>query len=191
MGGWVLRTAGPRDQRTKARRRGGRPRLDETQPRHGYLLGIRGALDAANETRPVFRFGLAADSSVHLFGTSPINDDEWHHLAVTVDRDGAMILYRDGKLESQVSIAGQSKENEDNSRLFRIGRHDQHGGFYQGLIDELALFRTVLTKDDINSIMTVGLERALGLTAVSSPGKSTATWGYIKRLGETHKELSL
>jgi hypothetical protein len=155
-------------------------KLHETAPRHGYLLGVRGALDAAQKEKPVFRIGLATDVSVHLFGTHPINDDVWHHLAVTVDRDGSMILYRDGGVESQMSIAGNSKENEDNDHRFRIGRHDQHGGLYKGVIDEVALFKAVLTKDDVNRIMTVGLERALGLIAVSPAGNLANTWGRIK-----------
>lgn len=155
-------------------------KLHETAPRHGYLLGVRGALDASNKTKPVFRIGLATDVSVHVFGTHPINDDTWHHLAVTVDRDGSVILYRDGQLETQMSIAGYSKENEDNDHLFRIGRHDQHGGFYKGLIDEVALFKAALTEDDVKRIMTRGLERALGMTVVSPIGNLAATWGQIK-----------
>ena len=157
-------------------------KLHETAPRHGYLLGVRGALDAAQQTKPVFRFGLATDVSVHMFGTSPINDDVWHHLAVTVDRDGSMILYRDGEVESQMSIAGQSNENEDNDLKFRIGRHDQHGGFYKGLIDELALFRTVLDQGDIQRIMEDGLERSLALPAVLPLGKLPIAWGQIKEI---------
>ena len=91
-----------------------------------------------------------------------------------------MSVNQDGKVEAQMSIAAQSKENEDNDCKFRIGRHDQHGGFYQGLIDEVALFNTALTEEDINKIMTGGLERSVGLTAVSPKGNLTTTWGEIK-----------
>jgi hypothetical protein len=155
-------------------------KLHETAPRHGYLLGVRGALDANNKTKPVFRIGLATDVSVHVFGTHPINDETWHHLAVTADRDGSVILYRDGEVETQMSIAGSAKENEDNDHRFRMGRHDQHGGFYQGLIDEVALFKAALTAADVDRIMTIGLERALGMTVVSPDGNVAVTWGELK-----------
>lgn len=156
-------------------------KLFETDPgRHGYLLGVRGGLDATNKTKPIFRIGLAVNSSFHVFGTHPINDETWHHLAVSVDRDGSVILYRDGEVEAQANIAVDSKENEDNDSKFRIGRHDQHGGFYQGLIDEVALFKAALDQDDVKRIMTVGLERALGITAVSLAGKLTVTWASVK-----------
>jgi len=156
-------------------------KLHETAPRHGYLLGVRGALDAAQKERPVFRIGLATDVSVHLFGTHPINDDVWHHLAVTVDRDGSMILYRDGEVESQMSIAGSAGQNEDTSMSFNIGSQaDALVRSFQGLIDEVALFKAVLSPDDIQRIMTQGLEAALGQTAVSPTGKLTNTWSGVK-----------
>jgi hypothetical protein len=79
-----------------------------------------------------------------------------------------------------MSIAGYAKENEDNDHRFRIGRHDQHGGLYKGLIDEVALFKAALTPDDVKRIMTRGLERALGMTIVSPSGKLAATWASIK-----------
>ena len=153
-------------------------KLYELAPRHGYLLGVRGALDAANVAKPIFRIGLGTDVSVHLFGTSPINDDIWHHLAVTVNRRGLAILYRDGKVESQISIADKVNENEDNDQPFRIGRHQQHAGFFQGAIDEVAIFKTVLTLDDINKIMTKGLMATL--TSVSPMDKSTISWWRVK-----------
>jgi hypothetical protein len=57
---------------------------------------------------------------------------------------------------------------------------DGYAGKFRGLIDEVAIFNVVLTENDIKSIMTNGLETAIGLTAVSSAGKLTATWADIK-----------
>ena len=156
-------------------------KFDHTVPRHGYLLGVRGSLDAGSKNKPVFILGLGQDAGNHLFGTSPINDDTWHHLAVTVDRDGSMILYRDGELEAQTNIAGDAKQDESNGISFNIGsQSDAPGRSIKSLIDEVALFKAVLTEDDIKRIMTGGLERALGIAAVSPAGKLTATWAGVK-----------
>jgi hypothetical protein len=156
-------------------------KFDHTVPRHGYLLGVRGSLDAANKNKPVFILGLGQDAGNHLFGTSNINDDAWHHLAMTVDRSGSTMLYRDGELEAQVNIAGDAKQNEDNAISFNIGsQSDALSRSFKGLIDEVALFKAVLTEDDIKKIMTGGLERALGIVAVSPASRIAATWADVK-----------
>jgi len=156
-------------------------KFDHTVPRHGYLLGVRGNLDAGQKNKPVFILGLGQDAGNHLFGTKTINDDVWHHLAMTVDRDGSMILYRDGEVESQTNIAGFAKQNEDNAISFSIGSQaDALARSIKSLIDEVAVFKAILTQDDINRIMTGGLERALGMVAVSPAGKLAATWAGIR-----------
>ncbi len=58
---------------------------------------------------------------------------------------------------------------------------DGSGEYYNGLIDEFAIFNVALTEDDIKTIMDKGLARALGIAAVSPSGKLTATWGSIKK----------
>jgi hypothetical protein len=154
-------------------------KLDTAAPRRGYTLSVRGDSDPANQEKPVVILGLGQDSGQHMFGTSPISDDTWHHLALTVDRDGSMILYRDGVLEAQANIAAGAKHNEDNEKSFNIGAQSG-SGVIQSLIDEVALFKAILTADDIKKIMTSGLERALGITAVSPTGKLVATWAGVK-----------
>ncbi|MGB9595205.1 MAG: LamG domain-containing protein, partial [Candidatus Poribacteria bacterium] len=156
-------------------------KFDHTAPRHGYLLAVRGSLDAANKNKPVFILGLGDASGIHMFGTSPINDGNWHHLTVTVDRSSSMILYRDGDVESQVNIAGYAKQNEDNSKVFNIGSETGTPGRYiKSVIDDVALFKTVLTPPDIKDLMDYGLERVLGGKAVNASGKLANTWAKIK-----------
>jgi len=155
-------------------------RFDSNAPRHGFLFGVRGALDANSKDNPLLLIGLGQASGAHLFGTSSITDDEWHHLAGTIDRDGAAKLYRDGVFEAEMDVAGFAKENEDNLLNLNIGADSGNRWFLKGLLDEVALFKTVLTEDDINRIMNEGLERVLGITAVSPAGKLTSTWANVK-----------
>ena len=49
--------------------------------------------------------------------------------------------------------------------------------YFNGIIDEVVIFKTVLAENDINNIMTQGLSRVL---AVSPSNKLTTTWGSIK-----------
>jgi len=156
-------------------------KFDHAVPRHGYLLGVRGSLDASNMKKPLFILGLGEDAGNHLFGTKPITDDTWHHLAITVDRAGSMIMYRDGEIEAQTNIAGSANQNEDNGISFSIGSQgDALSRSIQALIDEVAVFKAVLSQQDIQRIMSSGLEIALGQAPVSSKGKLADTWGNIK-----------
>ena len=155
-------------------------KFDTNAPRHGYLFGVRGVLDANNKEKPLFLMGLGQDSGAHMYGTQTINDGAWHHIAATVDRDGAAIFYRDGNLESQMDIAASAKENEDNALNLNIGGDSDGRWLLNAVIDEVALFKTVLTQGDIKRIMTDGLERVLGLVAVSPAGRLTTTWASVK-----------
>ena len=157
-------------------------KADFAMPRHGYLLCVRGNLDPNNKGKPLFWFGLAQGAGVHLFGTSPINDGKWHHLAATADRKGAMKLYRDGKLEAEKDISAHQKENEDNHKPFTIGGEAgvASRSLVDGAMDEVALFNIVLTEDQITEIAEKGLARTLGAEAVSPNDKLATTWGKIK-----------
>lgn len=157
-------------------------KADLAMPRHGYILCVRGNLDPNNKGKPVFWFGLAQGAGIHLFGTSPINDGKWHHLAATADRKGAMKLYRNGKLEVEKDISAHQKENEDNHKPFTIGGEVGVAvrTLVDGAMDEVALFNIVLTEDQIAEIAEKGLARALGAEAVSPNGKLATAWGKIK-----------
>ncbi len=145
------------------------------------MLGVRGSLDAGNQNKPVFILGLGDSSGIHLFGTKPINDDNWHHLAVSVDRNGSMIMYRDGEMEAQQNISAFVKQNEDNAKAFNIGSESGvPSRTIKSVIDEVALFKAILTQEDISSVMNNGLERTLGAKSVSFKGKLPNTWSSIK-----------
>ena len=52
--------------------------------------------------------------------------------------------------------------------------------YFEGLIDEIGIFKAALTEDDIKKIMDQGLGKATGIEAVLSRGKLAITWGGIK-----------
>ena len=153
--------------------------MNTTAPRHGYAIGVRGAEDATNKEKPILMMGLASNSGINCWGTSPINDETWHHVAMVVDREQSILFYRDGQLEAQTNISANVAENEDNAEDFGIGNLGG-GNFLQGIIDEVAIFKAILEPDDIDRVMTQGLERVLGITAVSPASKLATTWAETK-----------
>lgn len=92
---------------------------------------------------------------------SEITDGEWHFITGTFDRDGQMTLYIDGELPAegngyqagapQVSIADQNSSID--AFNFTVGA-DGKGkyGLLNGYIDELSVYREVLTQEQIKEL---------------------------------------
>jgi hypothetical protein len=105
---------------------------------------------------------------------------QWCHLAGTFDGK-QLNIYLDGKLSNTAAFAG--KIGTPATYEFAIGALGHGQGAYNinGIIDEVAVFNVALSDNDIESIMTKGLEKATGMTAVSPSGKLAITWGDIKQ----------
>jgi len=108
-----------------------------------------------------------------------ITNDEWYHLAVTTDgATGEFTFYINGQLSEshQKSVNGIAQSNMP----VNIAREQWGGGrwYFKGMIDDVGIFNVALTEDEINDIMSEGL---LSMTAVSTSGKLTTTWGDIKK----------
>lgn len=101
----------------------------------------------------------------------------WHHLAGSYDDSkGQLIAYVDGKVYATVKASERILENKFAS--LHIGKPNNTNAYYiQGIIDEVAIFNVTLTEDDINAIMTRGLEKA---SAVFAEDKLATAWGAIK-----------
>ena len=110
-------------------------------------------------------------------------DGEWHHIAWVLN-EGERIGYKDG----EVSVnAGYNHGNGFGSTgVFQFATHSKDSGSFPGAIDEVAVFNTALDEEDIQDIMQMGLESALGAErAVQYTGKLASVWGLVKqRKGE-------
>ena len=102
-------------------------------------------------------------------------DGNWHHTAMIVDRTKKkMITYLDAENELIADIANIVSITSGTPLVF--------GGGFIGSIDEVAIFNTAITQDDVNTIMTKGLAETLkGIIAVQPLSKLSVTWGNIKR----------
>jgi len=120
-------------------------------------------------------FSQGANQWRGAIGTTVVSDEEWHHIAGSYDLD-RLLLYVDGVLEGEGDHDGVPDFMED---PLMLGSGEIWP--FLGIIDDVGIFNKALSADDIVNIMNNGLDKALSITAVSSAGKLTATWGGIKR----------
>jgi hypothetical protein len=97
---------------------------------------------------------------------------EWHHVAGTFD--GKVFKgYVDGKLGKEWGYVGKMPEN---TASVTVGmRSKSKDCFFNGMIDEVAIFNRALSEDEIKSAMN-GIT-----TAVEQEGKLTTSWGNLKK----------
>lgn len=137
-----------------------------------YSIGVQ-----KDTEKLMVQFTVGAENWKTATGNTQISNEEWCHVAGTYD--GAFIkAWVDGMLDGETAEAGKPDHVED--RHLTIGA--VNGIPVKGIIDEVALFNVALEEEDIQTIMTKGLEKALSITAVSPKEKLTTTWGRIKSL---------
>ena len=105
--------------------------------------------------------------------------DEWFHFAFTYDRS-ELKVYVNGILDSKGARGGQIVINKNPVVVAHSCESQGFNAFYKGIVDDVAIFNEALSEDDIKSIMSQGLSRTLGITAVSRAGKLTTTWATVK-----------
>lgn len=130
-----------------------------------YLLGI----SSDNHARFITR-KLAND----VKGSGPvISPERWYHIAGVQDENSKkVILYLDGVAVGSLPLAGEKTVNDSD---LRIGSREGFE-FFEGLIDEVAIFTRALTEAEIKKSMK-GIE---SLLAVDSSSSLATTWGKLK-----------
>ncbi len=123
---------------------------------------------------------------VHLGGWEPRASSrvpetkEWIHFAATYDKGknaDQLVVYVNGKEAGKSTRAGNPVGTNN---PVTIGRWN-NGSYFFGIIDEVAIFKAVLSEDDLGTIMEHGLDKALGgVAAVDASNKLATTWGTLK-----------
>jgi hypothetical protein len=110
--------------------------------------------------------------------------DKWSHIAATYDSSsGVANVYLDGVLAQMLSNAGFGSLKAGVELAIGTGKGAaDYGKPFNGKLDEIAVFHTALTQKDVENIMNNGLERELGIVAVSPSGKLANVWGSVKRV---------
>ncbi len=147
---------------------------------------------AGNETRNYAIFfidgtgaaGMSVSNGnawVDVSGEAKANDGEWHHIALVFDKDDEeATIFFDGEEKNKAIMAGGPHISEND--IVFAAWHSTAGGNegYVGKFDEVGIFSTILTQEEIQNIMATGLEQAIGVSAVEPSNKLPITWATIK-----------
>lgn len=95
-------------------------------------------------------------------GTKDVNDGAWHHLVAITDAAAANFgtaLYIDGELYSQLAAA---QVLDANGQRMAIGDNPgARGRYWNGLIDDVAVWNRVLTEGEIKALYNNGAGKSL------------------------------
>jgi len=106
----------------------------------GNLMKIRFSTDGDDS-------GEGDTARKDLWNDNPLNYNQWYHV-VAVRESGVKYLYIDGVQQSATQI--DARELSDTSRHLLFGKHDRDsGGWFDGIIDEVKIYKCALTLDDI------------------------------------------
>ena len=104
----------------------------------------------------------------YIYGTHPVNDGNWHHIAVVLEDDESadiseVFLYIDGHRDT---IAGVSPRaiNTSIAQDVRIGVFYVGQRYFQGLIDDVRIYNRALTGAEIREMY-----KSLALTGDTEP----------------------
>ena len=108
-------------------------------------------------------------SSVNLRPEETIDEGEWHHFALVRDAGKILQFYVDGSLASEEE---DTTKDLTNPEPLVMGRHYTNL-YYDGIVDELMLWRRALSGDEIQQAME-------GSIAVDPGQKLSVTWAKLK-----------
>ena len=98
-----------------------------------------------------FHHYLWVGSERHVAGTTLVEADEWYHVAIAAASNGTMHLYVNGE-EDATSINVDGTLWADGDRYY-VGSNSGHGmGWFQGVVDDVQLFDSILTAEDVERI---------------------------------------
>jgi len=134
--------------------------------------------------RATFRIRVDTDGGINQFKTVPgqVADGEWHHGVICQDdsKNKKLTFYFDGVVGEATYLGGY----KPTGGFLTIGAPCVGAvALANAAIDDFAIFDTILTEDDILSLMNLGLKGTMpGVFAVSPEGRLIDTWGDIKSL---------
>ena len=101
-------------------------------------------------------FGVG-DTDVTVSSGAPINDGNWHHLAATLNTTtGSMRLYVDGALDKTASVPAGARVSPESFHLGSIGGVT---GFFDGSLDEVRIYRGLLSAAEVSRLANIGQTR--------------------------------
>lgn len=131
---------------------------------NGTILSNKNYLSGSNVGWAFGNYNNASDTDVRMNFSAvqgqrvelkkiAANDDRWHHVVGTYDRDGNMTVYMDGEKYSSISMAGHKGKSVDTGLDFILGG-DGRGcyGMSGCMVDELRVYSKVLADSTVKTI---------------------------------------
>ncbi len=161
--------------------------VNKTEVNYGHIAGKRD--DATSNANYAFRINNVGTGWEAYFwrgawqgswGQGVVHKDVWSYMTATYDGKDVMTIYENGvKIGGGAGIGGPPPKGS--AEVDIGGWQNNNSELLDGILDEVAILNVAIAENDINDIMTKGLEKFLGLTAVSPSGKLAAKWADIKK----------
>lgn len=113
--------------------------------------------------------------------TTPLNTiNKWFFIA-GIYNGTEYELYIDGEFKSKGpnKVGAPEKGLLIGSGLCPAG-HGCDGGYFEGIIDDVAMFSDTLNEVDMKTLMETGVGKTVGVAPVEHIGKLTTNWGKLK-----------
>ena len=106
------------------------------------------------------RTGGNLELTIHPFGETytidpgvTCDDDQWHHVVFTYDKGGVgMVLYIDGQNLGSNAYNTYSFSDFDSGQNFHLGKSNWNDPYYDGEMDEVAIWDTALSAEAISDL---------------------------------------
>ena len=133
----------------------------------GYWLSIK------NDGKMDFAISDGSDWVINwISGNKIITDNKWHHLAFSWNPENGVTLFVDGIVD--VFSNNTSIVDINGSDSFKIGGFSSSGYSFNGLIDEVKIYNTALTADEIKQDYNAGSAIQFGSTNQTIGGTTTS-----------------
>ncbi|MHA2426443.1 MAG: LamG-like jellyroll fold domain-containing protein [Candidatus Hermodarchaeia archaeon] len=113
--------------------------------------GYRISTNASGQYEVVLRNTAVTDSLRVRTVADGYNDGGWHHLVITYDGLGNILIYIDGLVKVTTTVYNTLSSSTTNTAPFHIGAQDGTNVF-DGSIDEVAIYTRVLSAEQVLSI---------------------------------------
>ena len=91
---------------------------------------------------------------MHFRSNTQLSIDEWYHIGLIFDRDLDEIrIYINAELDSTHDISAYNGNDIDNTEDFLIGEENRNQSYYDGVLDEIAIYHNVINEGDIKRVM--------------------------------------